>query len=1253
MTVLSFRPECVDGRGIHRVPLALAALAVLIAALSLIPVSTASADEVVNFLGQTAPGESAGQFRKPAQVAVNETGAGGVPAGTFYVADSGNARVQQFSPAGTFVSTWGFGVKDGDSEFEICSIETKCRAGKTGTAAGQFGEVAAGGISALAVDQNSGNVYVADQANSRINIFTAKGAFIGAFGWEVVEFFSEALQFCTVATGCLRGESLGPGYGGKIGNVTGGLAVSPNGDIYVANGLQGRIEVFRLNLVGGTIIGVEFVRAFGKDVVAGGGDGYEICTESLQCQTGTATAEAGGFSQGSPTDVEVDGDENVYALDAGNDRIQKFDSSSNLVDANFGSTAIAATFGSGALWNLGIDRGAVPNRLLVSGSRESAADKVAVLELNAAGAATDVHGEDLSITSSRGLAAAPTFLGGNIYLSTNDPVEGGGQKVFILNEPPTMDPVTTFTGTTATFSGSVVSNEIFARYHFEYSTDGVEWTSVPVADAEAGPAPGTISVSVNVTGLTGSQQYFVRLVQFRELGGRATSDEVAFNTASAAPRVTATAASFVRSTTANLTAELDAQNETTSYHFEYGPQACGLGQCTALPEHDISSGGAIPVLEALTGLQPATVYHFRLVASNATGTTVGPDRTFKTTESGSVLPDGRRYELVSPPNGLFIGDLAQEHNLFDRPLISLNGDSAMFFSTGSIPGTEGNGAEEAYKSIRTSNGWEVETVSPNGSQSAAPGAGGTSSDHAATFWRTQAGTLARPGFSETNLIRMPDGSFDVIGVGSSGEDPRAKGHWISAGSEHVIFSTAPGSAVPLEPNSPPAGTGAVYDRTGGETHVVSLLPGDAPQAGGESAQYQGASEDGTAVVFQINSTLYVRLDNAGTQEVASGFPTYAGVSGGGGRVFYLSGGDLFAYDTSSSTSLPIGSGGETTPVNISRDGSHAYFSSPQELAPGATPGARNLYVWDGSSVAFVAVLSQSDFEKFDTFGFLSLNNWTFAVGPFKNGRFGRANSPTRTNPSGTVLVFQSHGVAGFPYDSDGFSEVYRYDARDGSLACVSCSPLEKPAQGDAGLQDVADLTAEFATPVKAVTRIYNVTDDGSAVFFQAKDALVPEDTDGLQDVYEWREGRVSLVSSGASAEQDYLYAMTPNGSDVLFLTNDSLVPRDTDGGAASIYDARVGGGFSEGGSGAVCGGESCQGVPGLAPIFPAAGSTGLHGPGNVKAKKHRKKCRAGKRKGAKHKRCKKGAKHKQKPKQRNEKRATGSTSGTARNGRGK
>jgi streptogramin lyase len=661
-------------------------------------------------------------------------------------------------------------------------------------------------------------------------------------------------------------------------------------------------------------------------------------------------------------------------------------------------------------------------------------------------------------------------------------------------------------------------------------------------------------------------------------------------------------------TEAELRARIDPGNDEATYYFEYGPTAA-YGSKTVSKSTKLGFE-PIDVTAFAFGLSQGTTFHYRIVVSNSVGTAVGPDQIFATlTRSPALLPDNRAYELVTPPNtgGAFIGMLTAG-DAFDTQLATPNGESLIFETQNALPGIGGNGAEDRYESVRTSSGWVTRQVSPTGAQAVFPHSGGSSSDHQYSFWTSGpvGGSLDINQPGQTHYVRLPDGTFELLGRGSSGEDPQALGRWISPGATHVIFTTFPFESVKLTPNAPPDGVAAIYDRPNlGPAQLVSILPND--QTPTADAQYQGASEDGSTVVFMVEEVMYVRLDNTSTLEIEAGNPTYAGVSADGDRVFYLKEGNIFAFDTGTGEATPIGSGGESTVVNVSADGSHVYFSSFQLQSPDneGEAGARNLYVWNEGAVDYVATLSGQDFESFAGSFLVHLGQWVKAIGPEQTGQVGRADDPSRTTPDGDVFVFQSHAVVGYPYDSEGFSEIYRYSTATGDVVCLSCDPTESPTS-DAMLQ-VTRVTT-LGAPTNAVSRLFNVTDDGEKVFFETGDSLVPEDTDHRYDVYEWKNGGgVWLISSGRSAGDDHLYSMTPDAHDVFFRTGDSLLPTDDVG--ESIYDARVNGGFSTSAPASASCQEACQGQGSVAPAAPAAGSALFHGPANRKHRHHRKKHR--------------------------------------------
>ncbi|HEX5853211.1 MAG TPA: RHS repeat-associated core domain-containing protein [Solirubrobacteraceae bacterium] len=112
-------------------------------------------------------GTAGGQFKEPRGIAIGTTG-------NIFVADSGNHRIEKFNASGTFLETFGFGVKTGGTSFEICKMA--CKAGLPGTGNGQFKTPRNIAITA------SGNLWVIDAGNNRIEELTEAGEFLRAVG---------------------------------------------------------------------------------------------------------------------------------------------------------------------------------------------------------------------------------------------------------------------------------------------------------------------------------------------------------------------------------------------------------------------------------------------------------------------------------------------------------------------------------------------------------------------------------------------------------------------------------------------------------------------------------------------------------------------------------------------------------------------------------------------------------------------------------------------------------------------------------------------------------------------------------------------------------------------------------------------------------------------------------------------------------------------------------------------------------------
>ncbi len=709
---------------------------------------------------------------------------------------------------------------------------------------------------------------------------------------------------------------------------------------------------------------------------------------------------------------------------------------------------------------------------------------------------------------------------------------------------------------------------------------------------------------------------------------------------------------------ATLQGEVDTAELETEYRFEYltekeyDENGETLQGAKYTPTGTLALGKGLTAVEApLTGLEEGTEYRFRLRAMNSAGS-AEDEGVFETLERGAAqscpnaeyriglsaaLSDCRAYELVTPAqtNGLTpsaVGDGNTQSGGFSNWLTVQRGSSAgerlSYFTEGTLPGFEGNGRLDGYRAERELGehpvgGWQSTLISPNYRQASSGGfknsplQHGIAADQLYSVWETHPGEESFPG--ETLPLGVYLGTptgFEPFGRGSLGDDPGAFSRYVSAGGTHVIFA----SDAHLEPEAPPATIEAIYDREQGAASatVVSIPPpGASPtlkaEFEGKDPTYVGASEDGEAVAFSVAGTLYLHRDGM-TIGIAESPAAFAGVSEDGTWVFYAAGGGLYACDTEGGPCAGPSAHSPETIVEtgifaeVSAKGTHAFFSSSEVLPDSgeneneeeAELGAHNLYDWDGTEVHFISRLSGADFEQkaFADIGGMNFTAWTRALLGF-GALTGRAYTPTRSTPDGAVFVFQSHARL-TAYDNEGIAEIYRYDpaaTKGARLLCVSCDPSGAPPSHDALLEDIRPINL----PLQPKTMVANVTDDGRRVFFQSFDALLPEDANEEEDVYEWQaqgaggcnraHGCLALISSGQGDVSSFLYAMSADGRDVFFQTKEKLVGADVVG-SPSIYDARVGGGIPELETKEPCQGDACQGQGSEPPSLPSPATIG-------------------------------------------------------------
>jgi NHL repeat len=290
----------------------------------------------------------------------------------------------------------------------------------------------------------------------------------------------------------------------------------------------------------------------------------------------------------------------------------------------------------------------------------------------------------------------------------------------------------------------------------------------------------------------------------------------------------------------------------------------------------------------------------------------------------------------------------------------------------------------------------------------------------------------------------------------------------------------------------------------------------------------------------------------------------------------------------------------------------------------AQVGQPNLYLYEAGQscgageLTFVATLPNADLAE------------DFGISPVAGKPLRRRG---RVSRDGMHAVFMSIGRLTDYDNTDASSgkadaEVFLYDAAAGELRCVSCNPSGARPQGrqlSTGGWGAAQIPGweTHWHPSRVLS------EDGSLLFFESFEGLVTRDTNGKQDVYEWREaqskedcekagadryvpaseGCLSLISSGKSEVDSEFLDASASGSDVFFITASSLVPADY--GLIDVYDARVNGGFEEGdnGGGPICQGEACQ-IPSAPPAVQTPSSSAFRGPGN---RSPRRPCGKGKR----------------------------------------
>ncbi len=299
-------------------------------------------------------------------------------------------------------------------------------------------------------------------------------------------------------------------------------------------------------------------------------------------------------------------------------------------------------------------------------------------------------------------------------------------------------------------------------------------------------------------------------------------------------------------------------------------------------------------------------------------------------------------------------------------------------------------------------------------------------------------------------------------------------------------------------------------------------------------------------------------------------------------------------------SRPVSGKGEGKVLDvptISADGSTVYFNAEGEVTPGAKGG---LYRYDSDTreTTRVAPLQSYPVETPGT------GRWYNHQTKYAEVAGLDAEANWYATRDGQFLVFPStEELTG--YDSSGQQELYRYDSVGGSIVCVSCNPNgAAPSSGGKFASEFTRSVDNANNPAGAAPRA--ISENGEYVFFDTAESLVPQDTNGVIDVYEWHDGTISSISTGQSSTNDYFLdssayvnaaGETVEAGNVFFGTHARLVSQDTDS-SGDLYDARIAGGFGTSAGSAPCEGDACQSPPAL-PLFQSPATSTLASSGNL------------------------------------------------------
>jgi len=570
--------------------------------------TTASGDECQ--VGNKAKNIQGG-FEFPEGVA-----AGPEPTNYVYVADKVNNRIQVFTATGAFVEMFGWKV-NATTGANICTEAEVNAATKATCQNGQAESKGAAGVIgkpvSIAVDRTTGDLYVWDTGDHRIEEYGPGGEFVLMIGKEVNETndgkagaTEEEKNVCTGAevnaipkATCKIGVAATAGsteHGAfKPAASQGNIVAFGGPDKLLYVGDEGRVQEFDAdgkwvrNISLASMASAGQVRALAveegtgdvyliyKDAAGNGGDGIRVFDDPASPAEPQQVAE-----------IDGGGSTSTFALDS------------------FGRLAVVET---------------EPSRH--GGLLEASSGK----RLGEFEPSTALGG--MGTTSALAFNSAGALYGADI-----------GHQAIDMYVPVPVAALVTGSSTNLTATGVTLAGQVNPKNvngttaWFQYGTSAALGSNTTVEHIATSSVFQPLEATLQ--NLRPNQKYYYRVAAQDETVPAPEppliGDTLSFETPRLSPAIEAAPqASFAHGESAVLSSSLNPENAVTRYHFEYG--ACTpVSHCaSATTDLESSVDSQVGITQEVVGLVPSTTYHDRLVATNEHGeTTEGPEGTFTT-----------------------------------------------------------------------------------------------------------------------------------------------------------------------------------------------------------------------------------------------------------------------------------------------------------------------------------------------------------------------------------------------------------------------------------------------------------------------------------------------------------------------------------------------------------------------------------------------------------------------------------------------